>query len=169
MELTIDQFPQEIIEVCQRFSDHDYQAFVVGGSIRDLLHGEAYPSDWDIATDALPKKVISLFSDYKVIPTGLQHGTVTLLYNETSIEITTFRIESEYENGRRPSDVKFVKDISEDLSRRDLTINALAYSPIKQEIIDPFNGMEDLHNGIIKLVGNPDERLREDGLRLIRK
>jgi poly(A) polymerase/tRNA nucleotidyltransferase (CCA-adding enzyme) len=168
MELSPNQFPSGILEVCRIFHNSGFQAFVVGGSIRDLLRGENRPHDWDIATDASPSKVMKLFSQFRVIPTGLQHGTVTLLFKNLSIEITTFRVEGEYKDGRRPSGVQFVGDIKEDLARRDLTINAIAYDPISPNLVDPFNGITDLQNQIIRLVGDPDARLREDGLRLIR-
>ncbi len=168
MELSPNRFPTGILEVCHIFRDSGFQAFVVGGSIRDLLRGENLPNDWDIATDASPPKVIELFSQFRVIPTGIQHGTVTLLFKNLSIEITTFRVEGEYKDGRRPSEVHFVKEIEEDLARRDLTINAIAYDPINQSLTDPFKGVTDLQNNILRLVGDADTRLKEDGLRLIR-
>ncbi len=168
MEFTASHFPAEILEVCHKFSSVGYKAFIVGGSIRDLLRGEIQPNDWDIATDASPSEVMELFKKFKVIPTGIQHGTVTLLFKNLSIEITTFRVEGEYEDGRRPSHVQFVTDIEEDLARRDLTINAIAYDPITEFFTDPYNGRSDIVNKILRLVGDPDARLEEDGLRLIR-
>ena len=169
MNLSSNEIPDEIHEVCEQFHSNNFQVFLVGGSIRDLIRGKTHPSDWDLATDALPSEVISIFGiEYRVIPTGLKHGTVTLLFGKLVIEITTFRIEGDYLDGRRPEEVSFVSDINEDLSRRDLTINAIAYDPIKEELVDPFNGINDIRNKIVRLVGNPDERLEEDGLRLIR-
>ncbi|MHA2155263.1 MAG: CCA tRNA nucleotidyltransferase [Candidatus Hodarchaeales archaeon] len=168
MELTANQFPTEVLEICRIFSSSGFKAFVVGGSIRDLLRGETRPHDWDIATDASPSEVMDLFSQFRVIPTGIQHGTVTLLFKNLSIEITTFRVEGEYKDGRRPSEVQFVADIEEDLARRDLTINAIAYDPISEKFTDPYDGRSDLNNHILRLVGDPDARLGEDGLRLIR-
>ncbi|PWI46986.1 hypothetical protein CEE45_14185 [Candidatus Heimdallarchaeota archaeon B3_Heim] len=168
MELTPNLFPSEILEICHKFSSSGFKAFVVGGSIRDLLRGETRPNDWDIATDASPSEVMDLFTHFRVIPTGIQHGTVTLLFKNLSIEITTFRVEGVYKDGRRPSEVQFVTDIGEDLARRDLTINAIAYDPITEEFTDPYNGRSDINNQLLRLVGDPDARLGEDGLRLIR-
>ncbi|MFX1285996.1 MAG: CCA tRNA nucleotidyltransferase [Promethearchaeota archaeon] len=167
--LVKDRFPIEIIDVCQLLTNHGFQAFIVGGSIRDAILEEINPQDWDIATDAKPPEVIMLFEKkFRVIPTGIKHGTVTILYNNLSIEITTFRVEREYFDGRRPSDVHFVGNIVEDLSRRDLTINAIAYDPINNILSDPFEGIKDIEAKILRMVGDPHERLREDGLRLIR-
>jgi tRNA nucleotidyltransferase/poly(A) polymerase len=168
MEITVDHFPKAILEVCEYFSKHHFKAFVVGGSIRDIVRGQNRPYDWDIATDALPEDVMEIFNQFRVIPTGIQHGTVTLLYEDLSIEITTFRVEGEYQDGRHPSSVQFVGDIVDDLSRRDLTINAIAYDPLNELLIDPFGGCDDIQKKILRLVGNPDDRLSEDGLRLIR-
>ncbi|MHA2173432.1 MAG: CCA tRNA nucleotidyltransferase [Candidatus Hodarchaeales archaeon] len=168
MELNSVQIPQAILDICQQFNSNGFQAFIVGGSVRDLIRGELRPSDWDIATDARPEEVIQTFKDHRVIPTGIQHGTVTLLKDELSIEITTFRVEGKYVDGRRPTSVQFVSNIIDDLSRRDLTINAIAYDPITNNLVDPFKGKQDIQNQIIRLVGNPSERLTEDGLRLIR-
>ncbi|MHA1946207.1 MAG: AAA family ATPase [Candidatus Hodarchaeales archaeon] len=169
MNLSPNNIPDGIHAVCERFQSNNFQVFLVGGSIRDLLRGKTRPNDWDLATDALPSEVISIFSkEYRVIPTGLKHGTVTLLFEQFTIEITTFRIEGNYLDGRHPENVSFVSDIKEDLSRRDLTINAIAYNPITEELIDPFNGVNDIRNMIVRLVGTPARRLEEDGLRLIR-
>ena len=169
MNLSPNNIPEGIHTVCERFHSNSFKVFLVGGSIRDLLRGKTRPNDWDLATDALPSDVISIFSEeYRVIPTGLKHGTVTLLFEHLTIEITTFRIEGNYLDGRHPEDVSFVSDIKEDLSRRDLTINAIAYDPIEKKIVDPFNGVEDIHNKVVRLVGAPAARLEEDGLRLIR-
>lgn len=156
------------IEVCRILQEHNYQAFIVGGCVRDLLLGQK-PKDWDITTDASPKTVMEIFS--KTIPTGLQHGTVTVCMGEgveNHFEVTTFRIEGEYSDGRRPDEVFFVMDVNQDLARRDLTINAIAYDPISHRFEDPFNGVEDLKNGLIKAVGNPLVRFQEDGLRIMR-
>ena len=163
MNLSPNNIPDGIHAVCERFQSSNFQVFLVGGSIRDLLRGKTRPNDWDLATNALPSEVISIFSkEYRVIPTGLKHGTVTLLFEQFTIEITTFRIEGNYLDGRHPEDVSFVTDIKEDLSRRDLTINAIAYDPITEELIDPFNGVNDIRNKIVRLVGTPAKRLEED-------
>ena len=155
-------------EVCRILNEHQYQAFIVGGCVRDLILGQS-PKDWDICTDASPQKILEIFP--KTIPTGLQHGTVTVCMGEgveNHFEVTTFRIESEYSDGRRPDEVIFVMNVEQDLARRDLTINAMAYDPISQHLVDPYNGREDLVNGLIKAVGSPTIRFQEDGLRIMR-
>ena len=149
-------------------AQHEYQAFIVGGCVRDLILGQK-PKDWDICTDASPKKIMELFP--KNIPTGLQHGTVTVCMDEGTqnhFEVTTFRIEGEYSDGRRPDEVFFVMNVEQDLARRDLTINAIAYDPIKHMVADPFGGILDLKAGLIKAVGKPQVRFQEDGLRIMR-
>ncbi|MFW9906060.1 MAG: CCA tRNA nucleotidyltransferase [Candidatus Thorarchaeota archaeon] len=167
--LVKDNIPIEIINICRFLTNHGFQAYIVGGSIRDIILGTFTPQDWDIATDAKPSEVMDLFTEsFRVLPTGIKHGTVTILYNEKTIEVTTFRIEGDYVDGRRPSNVHFVKSIIDDLSRRDLTINAIAYDPINNILSDPFNGIKDIKSQIIRMVGEPHERLQEDGLRLIR-
>lgn len=156
------------IEVCRILQEYGYQSYIVGGCVRDLLLG-IKPKDWDICTDAIPEKVMEIFP--KHYPTGLQHGTITIAMGEgieNHFEITTFRVEGKYIDGRRPEEVFFVKNIEEDLSRRDLTINAIAYDPIADKIIDPFNGMQDLNQEIIRAVGIPSARFQEDGLRIMR-
>lgn len=155
-------------EICKILQGAGFQAFIVGGCVRDLILGQT-PKDWDITTNALPEQVMELFP--KNYPTGLQHGTITVAMGngvENHFEITTYRIESEYDDGRRPNSVSFVNDIKEDLSRRDLTINAMAYDPISKELCDPFNGAEDLKNKLIRAVGNANKRFQEDGLRIMR-
>lgn len=156
------------IEVCRILNKNNYQAFIVGGCVRDLILGQR-PKDWDITTDASPKKVMELFE--RTIPTGLQHGTVTVCMGEgveNHFEVTTFRIEGEYSDGRRPDEVFFVMNVEQDLARRDLTINAIAYDPITHRCVDPFNGVQDLKEGIIRAVGKPTVRFQEDGLRIMR-
>lgn len=156
------------IKLCQMLQDIGHQAYIVGGCVRDLYLGIT-PKDWDITTDASPEKVIELFD--RTIPTGLQHGTVTVCMAEgeqNHFEVTTFRVEGIYLDGRRPETVKFVKDVKEDLARRDLTINAIAFDPICNILIDPFQGIEDLRNGIIRTVGSAQARFQEDGLRIMR-
>lgn len=156
------------VEVCRILHQHGHQAYIVGGCVRDLLLNLT-PKDWDITTDATPQKVMEIFP--KTYPTGLQHGTVTVAMGEgkeNHFEVTTFRIEGEYKDGRRPEEVFFVMKVEEDLARRDLTINAIAYDPIEGQIIDPYGGILDLKNAVIKAVGNPNARFREDGLRIMR-
>lgn len=159
---------RQALEVCRTLSQAGFQAFIVGGCVRDLLLSQT-PKDWDICTDASPNQVIALFP--KTYPTGLQHGTVTVAMGEGTenhFEVTTFRIEGEYFDGRRPESVHFVMHVEQDLARRDLTINAIAYDPISDRLVDPYNGFDDLQNRIIRAVGNPDARFREDGLRIMR-
>lgn len=156
------------IQVCQALIRAGFQAYIVGGCVRDLLLG-VEPKDYDITTDASPEEVVNLFP--KTIPTGLQHGTVTVVMGqgiENHFEITTFRIEGAYTDGRRPEEVFFVLNVEQDLARRDLTINAIAYDPIADRLVDPYGGLEDLRKGIIRAVGNPEARFQEDGLRIMR-
>jgi tRNA nucleotidyltransferase (CCA-adding enzyme) len=156
------------IFICRLLQSKGFQSFIVGGCVRDILLN-TIPKDWDICTDASPEKVMELFP--KHYPTGLAHGTITVAMGEgieNHFEVTTFRVEGEYLDGRRPETVAFVKDIKEDLARRDLTINAIAFDPISEQIVDPFGGINDLENKIIKAVGVADDRFREDGLRIMR-
>lgn len=147
------------------FEKNGFKAYLVGGAVRDMfMNKEA--SDWDVATDATPEQVISAFK--KVIPTGIAHGTVTVHFMGEEIEVTTFRIEQGYSDGRHPDKVSYASDIEEDLSRRDFTMNAIAVSLKDGSIIDPFNGKTDIKNKVIRSVGNPLERFNEDGLRPIR-
>src|SRR5260221_3672609 len=148
------------------------QAWLAGGAVRDLvrqaegLHRGRPPEDCDVATDALPEAVAKLFP--KVIPTGIQHGTVTVLSGEHKVEVTTFRGEGPYHDGRRPSSVTFLGDIDGDLARRDFTVNAIAWDPIDGALRDPFGGVADLRRHLLRAVGDPLQRFREDGLRPLR-
>ena len=160
------KLPKDVIYILQRLENSGYSAYVVGGCVRDALLGNA-PQDWDICTSGLPQQVINTFSDYRVIKTGIKHGTVTLMLNSNMYEITTFRTEKDYSDNRRPDTVEFVADIKEDLSRRDFTVNAMAYNP-KQGLIDLFFGLDDLDMHIIRTVGNADVRFNEDALRILR-
>lgn len=152
--------------IINRLEEHGFEAYVVGGCVRDSIMGIT-PHDWDICTSALPEQIIKVFSDMKVIPTGLKHGTVTVVIDGVEFEITTYRIDGEYTDNRHPEAVEFVKDLKLDLMRRDFTINALAYNH-KSGIIDYFNGVEDIHNKVIRCVGNPNDRFSEDALRIMR-
>ncbi|QAA30386.1 CCA tRNA nucleotidyltransferase [Clostridium manihotivorum] len=156
--------PKEVKFIIDKFYENGYEAFIVGGCVRDSLR-EVSPHDYDITTNALPDKIQELFE--KTIPTGIKHGTVTVLIHGNSYEVTTYRIDGEYIDNRRPESVEFVSDIKEDLSRRDFTINAMAYNS-NEGLIDYFNGNEDLQNKLIKAVGDPDKRFNEDGLRMMR-
>ena len=143
-----------------------HAAYAVGGCVRDSLLGLA-PHDWDLCTSALPRQVMELFGAQQCIPTGLQHGTVTVKQGGTLYEITTFRTEGTYTDGRHPDEVHFVPDVREDLARRDFTINAMAYNE-KEGLVDPFGGRADLQSGILRAAGVPYQRFTEDALRILR-
>ena len=143
-----------------------FEAFVVGGAVRDLLLGKIV-SDFDITTSAFPSEIKEVFSGYRVIETGIKHGTVTVMIDGEPLEITTYRVDGEYEDNRHPKSVTFTRNITEDLARRDFTVNAIAFNP-KTNILDPFGGVGDLENGIIRAVGNPYLRFCEDALRILR-
>ncbi len=155
---------QDAKKIMQKLIDNGYEAYIVGGYVRDFLLKKE-TSDIDIATNALPDAVKSLFP--KTIPTGLKHGTVTVIFNSVQYEITTFRTDSVYINNRKPENVTFVSSLEEDVKRRDFTMNALAFT-IDEHIIDYVNGQLDIQNKIIKTVGNPYERFSEDALRMLR-
>ena len=158
--------PEKVKNILSKLMNSGYEAYVVGGAVRDLLLNNKV-NDYDITTNALPEQVKEVFYDVPVIETGLKHGTVTVIINHEPFEITTYRIEGDYLDNRRPSSVEFSNSLEEDLSRRDLTINALALD-INGNIIDYFNGVSDLNNRIIKCVGDPTKRFNEDGLRILR-
>lgn len=157
--------PEYVENIIKRLYENGHSAYVVGGCVRDMLQG-VQPHDWDVCTSALPDEVAHIFADHKVIPTGLKHGTVTVIDAEP-VEITTFRAESDYSDGRHPDEVIFVENIIDDLARRDFTVNAMAYSPY-EGFADPFSGFADLKAGVLRCVGDPRERFREDALRIMR-
>ena len=152
--------------VLEKLHNAGFAAFVVGGCVRDSLLGRT-PGDWDITTAAHPEQVHAALSGLTVLDTGLQHGTVTALVGETRLEITTFRTEGSYSDHRRPDSVTFAATVEEDLSRRDFTVNAMAYSE-ETGLIDPFGGQTDLKAGILRAVGDPACRFDEDALRILR-
>lgn len=143
-----------------------HEAYIVGGCVRDSVMGRE-PHDWDICTSAKPEQVIEIFNHFKVIPTGLKHGTVTIVKNDKQYEITTYRIDGEYDDARHPKNVTFTTSLKEDLSRRDFTINAMAYND-QEGIVDIFGGIEDISNKTIRCVGDAEERFSEDALRIMR-
>lgn len=151
--------------VIRKLKMHGFDAYVVGGCVRDGLLNLA-PHDWDICTSAKPVEVMKCFMGYRVIDTGLKHGTVTIVMGDDQYEVTTFRIDGTYSDNRHPDKVTFTGKIQDDLSRRDFTMNAMAYGP--DGLIDPFGGLNDLEDGVIRCVGNPDERFAEDALRILR-
>lgn len=164
---TLDQaaVPGPVLQVVSRLAERGFKAYLVGGCVRDLVRGVA-PKDFDLATSARPEEVGRAFP--RVIPTGIKHGTVTVLSGGQRIEVTTFRTEGPYLDGRRPSSVEFRGDIREDLSRRDFTINAMAFDPLARELVDPFGGQADLLAAVVRCVGDPQARFAEDGLRPLR-
>jgi tRNA nucleotidyltransferase (CCA-adding enzyme) len=157
--------PTDVMAVLRKLRGASKQAWLAGGAVRDILCGVA-AQDFDVATDALPEQVVRLFP--KVIPTGMQHGTVTVLSGEHKVEVTTFRGEGRYLDGRRPSSVTFLAEIEGDLARRDFTVNAIAWDPIAGVLRDPFAGVEDLRRRRLRAVGDPLARFGEDGLRPLR-
>lgn len=161
--------PMPVEFIVNTLEQNGYEAYVVGGCVRDSIL-KKQPKDWDICTSALPEQIIEVFKDYRIIPTGIKHGTVTVcLESEDSqnYEVTTFRTDGEYSDSRHPDSVEFVDDIYKDLARRDFTINAMAYNHIRG-FIDPFNGLQDLKDSIIRCVNDPNDRFNEDALRMLR-
>lgn len=177
-----DAIPHEVLEACRTLQQAGFLAYVVGGAVRDLLRQGACAKDFDLTTSARPEQVLELFGKQRTIPTGLQHGTVTVLCAAASgpprpVEITTFRGEIGFSDGRRPDRVEFISDLVEDLRRRDFTINAIAYDPFGGDgdgggdggaLVDPFDGQADLGRRCIRAVGDPAARFGEDGLRVLR-
>ena len=158
--------PKDVLYILEQLNTCGYDSFIVGGALRNILLNRPI-HDWDIATSATPEQVMEVFKDEYIIPTGLQHGTVTIMLNGVGYEVTTFRLDGDYSDNRHPDSVKFTSNIIEDLARRDFTINAMAYNP-KVGLVDPFGGQEDLENKVIRCVGNPKDRFNEDALRMLR-
>lgn len=163
MELVI-AMPEDVVDIIEQLNQAGYEAYAVGGCVRDSILGRQ-PEDWDITTSAQPLQVKQIF--VKTIDTGIQHGTVTVMRHHVGYEITTYRIDGEYLDGRHPSGVEFTADLLEDLKRRDFTINAMAYHH-KTGLIDAFDGVKDLQDRLIRCVGNPADRFTEDALRMLR-
>ena len=160
------QIAPEAAEVIDRLEQAGFEAYLVGGAVRDAIYGK--PSDdADVCTNAFPEEMQQVFEDFRCIPTGLKHGTLTVLTEYGAVEVTTYRVDGAYSDHRRPDQVFFTRSLEEDLARRDLTINAMAYSP-KAGLIDPFGGQSDLKNKIIRAVGDPMRRFTEDALRILR-
>lgn len=160
--------PDDVQEIMSVIKEYGATSYIVGGCVRDSILGRE-PHDWDICTPALACELLVEFEErgYRVIPTGLQHGTITVHLNDNNYEITTFRKDGEYSDGRHPDTVEFTSDLIYDLERRDFTMNAMAYNP-EEGLVDPFNGCRDIQNRIIRCVGNPNDRFQEDGLRILR-
>ena len=167
--MTMDPIPlppsaRQVLDTLHRAG---YEAWIVGGAVRDAVSGLREPHDWDVTTDALPEQTAALFPAERVIPTGLKHGTVTVLADGLPVEVTTFRVDGDYSDHRHPDRVRFTRSLEEDLARRDFTMNAMAYDP-RQGLYDPFGGAADLRAGLVRCVGEPDRRFGEDALRILR-
>lgn len=156
--------PKDVSFILDKLQENGFSAYIVGGCVRDALLLKT-PTDWDICTDALPEQTIDVFSDYRIIKTGIKHGTITLLINSIPYEITTFRTDGDYLDSRHPQNVNYVRDIDADLARRDFTVNAMAYN---KRIVDLYDGQNDLEKGIIRCVGEAKKRFSEDALRIMR-
>jgi len=158
------QIPESVELIIKKLEEHGFEAYAVGGCVRDTILGRT-PGDWDITTSALPEQVKSIFR--RTIDTGIEHGTVTVMIGQVGYEVTTYRVDGDYQDGRHPTSVTFTPSLVEDLKRRDFTINAMAYRP-GEGVVDCFDGLADLENKIIRCVGDPKERFREDALRMMR-
>ena len=157
---------ENVLYLMNKLRDHGFKSYIVGGCVRDSIRG-VIPYDWDITTDALPDNIINCFHEHNIVTAGIKHGTVAVILDHQMYEITTFRHDGTYSDNRRPDNVEFIKDIHGDLQRRDFTMNAIAYNP-DTGYIDYFGGMDDIRNGVIKCVGDPDSRFKEDALRIMR-
>ena len=158
--------PDHVLSVMERIRENGHEAYIVGGCVRDSLLGSA-PHDYDMTVSCPPERTLEIFSDMRTIPTGLKHGTVTVISDGQPLELTTFRVDGSYSDSRRPNSVSFTRRIEDDLARRDFTVNAMAYSP-RSGLIDLFGGKDDLSSGIIRAVGDPETRFSEDALRIMR-
>ena len=165
MEKMVTQIPKYVKNALSAMESAGYEVWCVGGCVRDTLMGRI-PGDWDVTTSALPGETMAVFGSY-AFPTGLQHGTVTVRQDHQAIEITTYRVDGAYRDHRRPDSVAFTRSLEEDLRRRDFTVNAMALS-LRGELRDPFGGQADLARGILRCVGDPDQRFNEDALRILR-
>ena len=160
------KIPDHVEYILTKLEKNGYDAYIVGGCIRDTLLNKI-PGDFDVTTNALPEEIEVVFNDKKTIDVGKKYGTIIVNIDKDDVEITTFRTEGDYVDGRRPEWVEFVSSIEKDLSRRDFTINAMAYNK-KKGLVDPFNGVKDINERIIRCVGDPEERFHEDYLRILR-
>lgn len=166
MDARFSNIPTAVMTALSRLADAGYEAYIVGGCVRDILMGTS-PSDYDITTSALPEETKAVFEGFRLIETGIAHGTVTVIVGGMPLEITTYRVDSDYSDGRHPDRVEFTPSLSEDLARRDFTVNAMAYSH-GSGVVDLFGGQKDIESGIIRCVGDPELRFSEDSLRIMR-
>jgi tRNA nucleotidyltransferase (CCA-adding enzyme) len=164
--LSSARVPGPILDLLHRLHDAGHRAYVIGGAVRDLLLGKESAPEWDVGTSATPDEVLGLFPGS--VTTGARFGTITVITDAGPCEVTTFRVESEYRDARHPERVTFVRELAEDLARRDFTVNAIAWDPLHDRLVDPTGGIPDLEARVLRAVGNPVERFREDGLRPIR-
>ena len=162
-KINIPNYCKKIISTLKQ---NGFEGYLVGGCVRDSIM-DITPNDYDITTSATPDEMLRIFSSFRVIETGLKHGTITVVIEGNNVEITTYRIDGEYDDNRHPKEVSFTRNLSEDLKRRDFTVNALAFNE-EQGLVDLFGGKDDLDNKLIRCVGNPDKRFNEDGLRVLR-
>ncbi|WP_434756969.1 CCA tRNA nucleotidyltransferase [Borrelia puertoricensis] len=156
---------KDIIKISKIFNNHNYEFFLVGGALRDLIL-KKIPYDFDFATNATPEEIMQLFPNN--LQTGIKHGTISIIFNKKIFEVTTYRIDIDYENKRAPKNIKFTKNLNEDLQRRDFTINSIAMNILNYAIIDCYNGKQDLNKKIIRCIGDPNKRFEEDALRILR-
>jgi len=163
--IDLARVPRDVLALCERLRSQEKRAWIVGGCVRDLLRGRE-ANDWDVATDARPPELLTIFP--RAIPTGIEHGTVTVVKDGRHYEVTSLRGEGTYTDGRRPDHVEFIDDITADLARRDFTVNAIAVDPQDGKVVDPFDGRKDLARGVLRAVGVARERFTEDGLRVLR-
>ena len=161
------RLPDYVERLLSTFEENGYEAYVVGGAVRDVLRGADHINDYDVTTNALPEETKKLFSGYMIYETGIKHGTVTVNVDGNMVEVTTFRTDGEYTDSRHPDKVTFTKNIEEDLARRDFTVNAMALA-LDGRLVDPFDGVYDIASGVIRAVGDPEKRFSEDALRIMR-
>lgn len=160
------ELPENVKIVLEVLHNNGFGVYVVGGCCRDIILGKE-PKDWDVTTSAKPEEVMEMFKGYEIIPTGIQHGTVTIMVHNEPIEVTTYRLDGNYSDGRRPDKVTFAVSIEDDLMRRDFCMNAIAYNPWNG-LVDPYNGIKDIENKTIRCMGKAENRFKEDGLRILR-
>ena len=158
--------PDSVSVIIDRLNEHGYEAYAVGGCVRNYLLG-IEPKDYDVTTSARPEEILTVFDGMRVIETGIKYGTVTVISDGMPVEVTTYRVDGDYSDNRRPDSVCFTTKLAEDLRRRDFTVNAMAYNP-RTGIVDVFGGHDDLRRGVLRAIGDPDERFNEDGLRILR-